>query len=103
MRSKNPVTLLTRIEKLLSDLLDQYSVMEKSIEKSVRAALLSAQESIVYAIDFMGSLPSSAARQKTAKRPKRAPRHLKAKRKAKRSVRAKKRTAPPAKKRAPKT
>ncbi len=99
MKSKNPVTLLTRIEKLLSDLVDQYSVMGKSIEKSVRAALLSAQESIVYAIDFMGALPSSAARQKTAKRPKRAPRHLKAKPKAKRLVRAKKRTASAAKKR----
>jgi len=104
MRSKNPVTLLTRIDKLLSDLLDQYSVMEKGIEKSVRAALLSAQESIVCAIDFISALPSSAVRPKAAKSRKRGRRRLKAKSKVKRSVRAKKRfTAPAAKKRAAKT
>jgi hypothetical protein len=59
MRSKNPVTLLTRIEKLLSDLLDQYSVMKKHIEKSVRAARLSAQESVwISAHDLLCRHPS---------------------------------------------
>lgn len=104
MKSKKAVTLLTRIDGLLSDVLGQYSVMEKNIEKNVRAALLSAQESIVCAIDFISALPSSAVRPRAAKSRKRGRRHIRAKSKAKPSVRAKKRfTAPAAKKRAAKT
>lgn len=104
MKSKKAVTLLTRIDGLLSDVLDEYSVIEKNIEKNVRAALLSAQESIVCAIDFISALPSSAVRPKTANNRKRGRRRLKAKSKAKSSVRAKKRSpAPAAKKRAVKT
>jgi hypothetical protein len=88
-KSTKAVTLLTRIETLLSDVLDECSDIEKSVEKNVREVLLSAQTSIGSAIDFISALPSSEVHQKAAKK------------KAKPSVRAKKRlTAPAAKKRA---
>jgi hypothetical protein len=100
MKSKKAVTLLTRIESLLSDVLDEYSVIEKHVEKNVRAVLLSAQASVASALDFIGALPSAGVRQKAAKSRKGGRRHLKAKSKTKRSVSAKKRfTAPAAKKR----
>jgi hypothetical protein len=101
MKSKKAVTLLTRMERILSDVLDEYSVIEKNVEKNVRQMLLSAQASIVSAIEFISALPSSEVQQKTAKSRKRGRRYLKAKSKAKPSVRAKKRfTARAAKKRA---
>src|ERR1039457_992565 len=101
MKSKKAVTLLTRVETMLSDVLDEYSVIEEHVEKNVREVLQSAQASIVSAIDFISSLPSSEVLQKPAKSRKRGRRHLGAKSKAKRSVRAKKRlTARASKKRA---
>ena len=104
MKSKKAVTLLTRIESLLSDVLDEYSVIEKHVEKNVRAVLLSAHASIISAIDYVSALPPSQVRRKAAKNRKRGRRHLRTKSKAKPSVRATKRvTAPAAKKRAPKT
>jgi hypothetical protein len=99
MKPKKAVTLLTRIETLLSDALDEYSVIEKHVEKNVRAVLLSAQASVASAIDFISALPSSGVRQKAAKSRKGRRRPLKAKSKAKSSVRAKKRPAAAAKKR----
>jgi division protein CdvB (Snf7/Vps24/ESCRT-III family) len=59
MKSKKAVTLLTRIETLLSDVLDEYSVIEKHVEKNVRAVLLSAQASVVSAMNFISALPSA--------------------------------------------
>ena len=56
--TKKAVTLLTKIEKSISDVLDQLSVVEKSVEKNVRAGLLSAQASIGSAIDYISALPS---------------------------------------------
>jgi hypothetical protein len=86
----NAVTLLTRIETLLSDVIDECSDIEKSVEKNVRELLTSAQASISSAIEFFSAAPPSAARKKTT-----------AKRKTKPSVRARKRlTAPAARKRA---
>jgi hypothetical protein len=90
MKSKKAVTLLTRIETLLSDALDEYSAIEKHVETNVRAAILSAQASVVSAMDFISALPSAEVRQKGGRR------HLKAKSKAKPSVRAKKRFGSPA-------
>ena len=88
-KSTKAVTLLTKIETLLSDVLAECSNIEKSVEKNVREVLLSAQSSIVSAVDFIKALPSSEVPRKTAKS------------KAKPSVRAKKRaTAPVARKRA---
>ncbi|MGO9992554.1 MAG: hypothetical protein ACLPTF_08560 [Steroidobacteraceae bacterium] len=93
MKSKKAITLLTRIETLLSDALNEYSVIEKHVEKNVRAVLLSAQASVVSAIKFISDLPSSEVRQKAAKSRKGGRRPLEAKSKAKPSVRAKKRHA----------
>ena len=91
-KSKKAVTRLEKIEKLLSDVIDECSDTEKSVEKNVREVLLSAQASIVSAIDFISALPSSEVRHRAAKR------------KAKPSVSAKKHfKAPAAKKRALKT
>jgi len=56
--TKKAVTLLTRIERSLSDVLDGLSVVEKSVEKNVRSVLLSAQASIGTAIDFISALPA---------------------------------------------
>jgi division protein CdvB (Snf7/Vps24/ESCRT-III family) len=91
MKPKKAVTLLTRIETLLSDVLDEYSVIEKHVEKNVRAVLLSAQESVVSAINFISALPSYEPRPKASKGRKAGRRPVAAKRKAKPSVRAKKR------------
>ena len=89
-KSPKAVTLLTKIETLLSDALDECSAIEKSVEKNVRELLLSAQASISSAIDYVGGIAASAVPQKAA-----------AKKKAKPSAKAKKRApAPAAKKRA---
>jgi hypothetical protein len=88
-KSTKAVTLLTRIETLLSDVLDDCSDIEKSVEKNVREVLVSAQKSISSAIDFFSAAPSPEVRPKTTKS------------KAKPSVKAGKRvTAPAARKRA---
>jgi len=77
------VTLLTRIEALLADVLDQFSVMEKSVEKNARELLLSAEASISQARDFLTPAPSPKVRHRAAKSRARA-----AKPRAKRAVRA---------------
>src|ERR1039457_6506130 len=88
VRSKKAVTLLERIDTLLSDVLDEYSVIEKSVDKNVRAVVLSAHASISSAIDYVSALPPSQVRRKAAKNRKRGRRHLRTKSKAKPSVRA---------------
>ena len=95
MKSKKAVTLLTRIETLLSDVLDECSAIEKSVEKSVREALASAQASVVSARDYiMSVVPASEVGRGAAK----------SRKKAKPSTRARKRgAAPAAKRRAVKT
>ena len=85
-KTTTAVTLLTKIETLISDVLDQCSDIEKSVEKNAREVLLSAQKSISSAIDYFSAAPSPGARKTTAKR------------KAKPPVKARKR--PAAKKRA---
>jgi division protein CdvB (Snf7/Vps24/ESCRT-III family) len=87
MKSKKAVTLLTRVESLLSDVLDEYSVIEKQVEKNVRAGLLSAKESVKSAMKFISALPDAQISYKSG-RP-----HAKAKTRAKTSVRAKKTSA----------
>ena len=72
--TKKAVTLLTRIETLLSDVLDECSAIEKSVEKNVRVLLRSAEASITVAKEFFLA-PEPAKRQKVAKAPKRVPRH----------------------------
>ena len=88
-KSPKAVTRLEKIEKLLSDVIDECSDIEKSVEKNVREVLLSAQSSIGSAINYFTAAPSSEVPQRAAKS------------KAKPSVKARKPlTAPAAKKRA---
>lgn len=82
------ITLLTRIETLLADALDEFSVMEKGVEKNVQELLFSAKASISEAIDFISPTPSAKVRHKVAKSRPRA-----VKGKAKRAVRARKLSA----------
>jgi len=58
-KSAKAVTLLTKAEKLLSDVIDDCVDIEKSVEKNVREVLLSAQASIDSAMNFFtaGPLP----------------------------------------------
>jgi len=71
-KAKKAVSLLTRIEKSLSEVLDELSVVEKSAEKNVRAGLVAAQKSIGSAIDFISALPPFEVGKKAAKTRKRA-------------------------------
>ena len=80
-RTKKAVTLLTKIEKLLSESLRQCSAIEKNVETSVRELLLSAQKSIVSAAEFVKASATFETPKKSAK-------------KAKPAARAKKHAAP---------
>ena len=83
-RKKKPakaVTMLGKIEKLLADVLSEFSVIEKSVEKNVRELLVSAGASISKAKEFM--TPSAVPAAKKHPRPR-----ARAKRKTARAVRA---------------
>ena len=67
-KAKKAVSLLSKIETSLSDFLDGFSAVEKSVEKNVRELLISAQKSVGSAIDFISTLPSFEAPKKAAKR-----------------------------------
>lgn len=66
MKSKKTITLLTRIETLLSDVLAESSEIEKRAEKSVRVLLRSAEASIAAAKDYFTAPEPSKVRRKTA-------------------------------------
>ena len=87
MKSKKAVTLLSRAKSLLSDVLDEYSVIEKQAEKKVRPVLLSAQKSVNSAMKFISALRDAQISYKSGRR------RAKAKTRAKTSVRAKKASA----------
>jgi hypothetical protein len=76
-KSTKPVALLTKIETLLSDVLGELSSIEKSVEKNVRALLLSAAESVAKAKDCIIPAVASAVPQKATRSKKRAGRRLK--------------------------
>ena len=84
-KAAKTITLLARIETLLADVLDEFSVIEKSVEKNVRELLLSAEASISKAKDFITTSPSVEVRRRAM------PRAVKAK--AKRTVKARKVTS----------
>ena len=65
------VTLLTKIEKLLADALDEFSFVEKSVEKNVRELLLSAGTSISEAKDFIASSVGMAPKSRPRAKAKR--------------------------------
>jgi len=77
-----PVTLLTKIESLLSDVLGELSSIEKSVEKNVRALLLAAGESVAKAKDCIIPAVASTVPRKATQRKKRAGRRLKSVRSA---------------------
>jgi len=92
LMTKKAVTLLTKIESLLSDVLDEYSVIEKQVEKNVRSVLQSAQASVASALKYVGAMQASGVR--TAGRARKGGRRTPhPKRKSARSARAKKRVA----------
>lgn len=88
-KATKAVTLLTRIEALLSDVLVECSEIEKSVEKNVRALLRTAEKSIETAKDYFVT-PAPA---KVAHKPVRHVKHAapKTRAKAKAPAAAKKR------------
>lgn len=104
--TKKAVTLLTRIEALLSDVIDQCSAIEKSVEKNVRVLLRSAEASVMVAKEFF-SAPEPAKGQhkaaKAAKRVARKPAAASHKRPAAHAKKAASKAAKPKAKRAPQT
>ena len=88
-KSIKAVTLLSKIEALLSEVMAEYSAIEKSVEKNVQGLLRSAEASIATAKEFIIPAPSSAVPRKAARNRTR-PASLKSK--ARPSVRARKRS-----------
>jgi hypothetical protein len=93
--TKKAITLLTRVETLLSDALDQCSAIEKSVEKNARVLLRSAEAAVTVAKDFFITPEPAKARRKAAKAPKRVPRHRAARPGVKPPAAAHRRAAPP--------
>lgn len=52
-KATKPVTLLTKIQSLLGDVLDELSSIEKSVERNVRELLQSAETSVSKAKDLI--------------------------------------------------
>jgi hypothetical protein len=92
--TKKAVTLLTRAETLLSDVLDECSEIEKSVEKNVGVLLRSAEASIAAAKDYFAAPELPKVRGKAAKIAGRVPRHRVARSRVKAPV-AKKRSIGP--------
>ncbi len=86
-KTPQAVTLLTRIENVLAEVLDDLSVIEKTVEKGVRSLLVSAEASVSQARDLINPAPSPAVRHKAARK------HHVAKSAAKRPVKARKLSA----------
>jgi hypothetical protein len=71
--TKKAVTLLTRVEELLAEVLVECSSIEKSVEKNVREIVLTARKSIGSAIDFISAAASPAVKPKAVKTRAKAP------------------------------
>ncbi len=69
-RTKKTVTLLTKIEKLLSETLRGCSAIEKNVETTVRELLTSAQKSIVAAAEFVKASATFETEKKHVKKAK---------------------------------
>jgi hypothetical protein len=69
-KSTKAVTLLTRIESLLCDAVDQFSAFEKSAEKNARELLVSAEASVSKAKEFIDLASSFGTRPVSAKKPR---------------------------------
>lgn len=66
--SKKPITLLTKIESLLDDVLVELSSIEKSVERNVRELLQAAAASVSKAKDFIVPVLASAGPPARSKR-----------------------------------
>jgi hypothetical protein len=80
-KSPKPITLLTRVEGLLSDAVDGLSAIEASVEKSVRELLVVAEASVARAKDLIAKdvvalAPAGAARRSTVRAKKRGRRRV---------------------------
>ena len=73
-KTPKPVTLLTKIETLLADVLNACSEIEKSVEKNVSVLLRSAEASVAAAKEYFITPEPSKVRRKIAKTPVRVPR-----------------------------
>lgn len=76
-KSAKPITLLTRIERLLADAVDGLSAMEASVEKNVRESLVAAETCVARAKDLIAKdvsalAPAGAARRGAVHATKRA-------------------------------
>jgi hypothetical protein len=90
-KTTKAVTLLTRIGTLLSDVIDDCSGIEKSVEKNAKEVLVAAQKSIASALEFFSSAAAPAVAPKAAAKPKAV-----AKKKAAPAAKVTKRVAAPA-------
>jgi len=103
-RAKKPtraVTLLTQVEKLLSDVLKEGAALEKGLEKNVKTLLRTAETSVAAARNYFAA-PAPAKVVRKAAKPKAAKRAVTAKKaKAKAKARAKAKPVAAAKKPAP--
>lgn len=92
-KKKTPkaVTLLTKIEMLLADVVNECAVIEKGLEKNARLLLRSAEASIAAAKDYFITLEPSKVGRRIAKRPAHVSHHRVASRRTKAPVAAKKR------------
>lgn len=66
-KTMKAVTLLARIEVLLGDVLHECSAVEKSVEKEARELLLSAEELIGKAKEFVAPAPAIVPRKRTVR------------------------------------
>ncbi|HYA16621.1 MAG TPA: hypothetical protein VEF06_04100 [Bryobacteraceae bacterium] len=66
------VTLLTKVESLLSDVLDECSVIEKGVEKNVRLLIRAAGASIAAAKEFFAAPPPARPAPRPVKAVKKA-------------------------------
>jgi hypothetical protein len=73
--TKKAVTLLTKIETLLSDVLHECSEIEKSVEKNVGVLLRTAEVSIAAAKDYFAAPELPKVPKKPARILGRVPRH----------------------------
>jgi len=91
-RTPKPVTLLTKVELLLSDVLQQCSEIEKSVEKNVYVLLRSAEASVAAAKNYFVAPEPSKIGRHIVRTPGRVPRQGVARRGTRTAAAAKRRS-----------
>jgi len=90
-RTPKPVTLLTKIETLLSDVLQQCSEIEKSVEKNALVLLRAAEASVAAAKNYFITPEPPKIQRKSPRTVAHVVRHRVTRRRAKAAIAAKKR------------